>query len=168
MVTSAPPWPSIASMSTSAMSKMRRLRCLPAKLHVTPDQIPAAVDEALGETIDRYDRVFVGYADCGTAGALDRVLERHGAERLPGAHCYGFFAGNDAFDAMHEEEPATFYLTDFLARHFEALVVRGLKLDLYPELLPQMFGAVRTQPLRQLAFRSNQQCFMCELRRRRA
>jgi hypothetical protein len=84
--------------------------------------------------------VFVAYADCGTAGALDLVLNRHEVERLPGAHCYGFLAGNDAWDAMQEDEPATFYLTDFLARHFESLVVRGLKLDVHPELVPMMFG----------------------------
>ena len=71
------------------------------------------------------------------------MLERHGVERLPGAHCYGFLAGNDVWDAMHEDEPATFYLTDFLARHFDALVVRGLKLDMHPELLPLMFGNYR-------------------------
>ena len=71
------------------------------------------------------------------------MLEQHGVERLPGAHCYGFLAGNDAWDAMQEDEPATFYLTDFLARHFEALVVRGLKLDVHPQLLPMMFGNYR-------------------------
>jgi hypothetical protein len=70
-------------------------------------------------------------------------LDRHEVERLPGAHCYGFLAGNDAWEAMHEDEPATFYLTDFLARHFDALVVRGLKLDTRPELLPLMFGNYR-------------------------
>ena len=116
------------------------VRCLPAKLHSTPQRIPAAVDAKLTALEGRYDRVFVAYADCGTAGALDPVLERHGVERLPGAHCYGFLAGNDAWDAMQEDEPATFYLTDFLARHFDALVVRSLKLDTHPELLPLVFG----------------------------
>ena len=98
------------------------------------------MDAKLTLVAGRYDRVFVAYADCGTAGALDVVLNRHGVERLPGAHCYGFLAGNDAWDAMQEDEPATFYLTDFLARHFDALIVRGLKLDAHPELLPMMFG----------------------------
>ena len=116
------------------------VRCLPAKLHSTPQKIAGAVDAKLTELTGRYDRMFVAYADCGTAGALDVVLEKHGVERLPGAHCYGFLAGNDAWDAMQEDEPATFYLTDFLARHFEALVVRGLKLDVHPELVPMMFG----------------------------
>lgn len=116
------------------------VKCLPAKLHSTPQKIAGAVDAKLTELAGRYDRVFVAYADCGTAGALDAVLNHHKVERLPGAHCYGFLAGNDAWDAMQEDEPATFYLTDFLARHFEALVVRGLKLDVHPELVEMMFG----------------------------
>jgi hypothetical protein len=119
------------------------VRCLPAKLHNTPKKIAGAVDAKLTELAGRYDRVFVAYADCGTAGALDIVLSKHNVERLPGAHCYGFLAGNDAWDAMQEDEPATFYLTDFLARHFESLVVRGLKLDVHPELVPMMFGNYR-------------------------
>ena len=116
------------------------VKCLPAKLHNTPKQIAGAVDAKLTELAGRYDHVFVAYADCGTAGALDVVLTKHNVERLPGAHCYGFLAGNDAWDAMQEDEPATFYLTDFLARHFESLVVRGLKLDVHPELVPMMFA----------------------------
>jgi hypothetical protein len=116
------------------------VRCLPAKLHSTPQKIAGAVDAKLTELAGRYERVFVAYADCGTAGALDLVLDRHGVERLPGAHCYGFLAGNDAWDAMQEEEAGTYYLTDFLARHFEALVVRPYKLDVYPELVQVMFG----------------------------
>ena len=119
------------------------VRCLPAKLHSTPDRIPAAVDAKLTELEERYDRVFVAYADCGTGGALDLVLNHHKVERLPGAHCYGFLAGNDVWDAIHEDDPATFYLTDFLARHFDSLVVRALKLDTHPELLPLMFGNYR-------------------------
>jgi hypothetical protein len=116
------------------------VRCLPGKLHSTPERIPAAVDAKLHEEKSRYERIFVAYADCGTGGKLDTVLAEHGVERLAGAHCYGFLAGNAAWEAMHEEEPATFYLTDFLARHFDALVVRGLKLDRRPELMPLMFG----------------------------
>ena len=116
------------------------VRCLPAKLHSTPQKIAGAVDAKLTEIAGRYDRVFVAYADCGTAGALDAVLARHEVERLPGAHCYGFLAGNDAWDAMQEEEAGTYYLTDFLARHFEALVVRPYKLDVYPDLVQVMFG----------------------------
>jgi Protein of unknown function (DUF1638) len=119
------------------------VQCLPAKLHVTPDRIPAAVDAALTEAAGRYDRVFVGYADCGTAGALDPVLERHRAERLPGAHCYAVYAGLDEWDALQEEEPGTYYLTDFLVEHFDSLVVRPLGLDRHPELRDDIFGNYR-------------------------
>ena len=116
------------------------VRCLPAKLHVVPQKIAGAVDAKLDEAKGKYERVFVAYADCGTGGELDKVLDKHGVERLPGAHCYGFFAGNAAWDAMQDAEPATFYLTDFLARHFDALVVRAMKLDTHPELKPLVFG----------------------------
>ncbi len=119
------------------------LECLPAKLHLTPEGIPGAVDAKLHELSARFDRIFVAYADCGTAGALDRVLDKHGVERLPGAHCYGFFAGNSAWLEMHEAEPGTFYLTDFLVRHFDALVIRSLGLDRHPELIVDVFGNYR-------------------------
>jgi hypothetical protein len=119
------------------------VRCLPAKLHSRPEKIAPAVDAKLTHLRDRYERVFVGYADCGTGGELDKVLERHGVERLPGAHCYGFLAGNTEWEQLHDAEPATFYLTDFLARHFEAIVIRGLGLDRHPDLLPQYFGNYR-------------------------
>ena len=119
------------------------VHCLPAKLHVTPDRIPAAVDEALAEAAGRYDRVFVGYSDCGTARALDGVLERHGAERLPGAHCYAVYAGLEEWDALQEEEPGTYYLTDFLVQHFDSLVWRPLGLDQHPELRDDYFHNYR-------------------------
>ncbi len=122
------------------------LQCLPGKLHNTPQRIAAAVDAKLREAAAsaRFDDVFVAYADCGSAGALDAVLSEHGVERLPGDHCYGFFAGVEAFAAMHEANPFTFYLTDFLCRHFDRLVVQGLKIDAHPELLPMYFGNYRT------------------------
>lgn len=119
------------------------VRCLPAKLHSRPERIAPAVDAKLTELRGRYARVYVAYADCGTGGELDGVLERHGVERLPGDHCYGFLTGNAEWEALHDAEPATFYLTDFLARHFDAIVVRGLGLDRHPELLPQYFGNYR-------------------------
>lgn len=119
------------------------VRCLPAKLHSRPQLIAPAVDAKLHELAGSYERVFVAYADCGTGGELDKVLDLHGVERLPGAHCYGFLTGNDAWQELHDAEPATFYLTDFLARHFDALVIRGLGLDRHPELLPDYFGNYR-------------------------
>ena len=119
------------------------VRCLPAKLHSRPALIAPAVDAKLTELAGRYERVFVGYADCGTGGELDKVLERHGVERLPGAHCYGFLTGNAEWEELHDAEPATFYLTDFLARHFDAIVFRGLGLDRHPELRDAYFGNYR-------------------------
>jgi hypothetical protein len=119
------------------------VRCLPASLHNRPDRIAGAVDAAIRADAGRHDRVFVAYGDCGTGGALDRVLAAHGVERLPGAHCYQFYAGATAFDALAAEEPGTFYLTDFLARSFETLVIRGLGLDRHPELLPVYFAGYR-------------------------
>jgi hypothetical protein len=119
------------------------IQCLPAELHNTPLEIPAAVSARLEAVKGRYDEVFVAYADCGTGGRLDAVLSAHGVERLPGAHCYELLAGAESFAAQHEAEPRTFYLTDFLVRHFDRLVVRGLGLDRHPELLSDYFGNYR-------------------------
>jgi hypothetical protein len=121
------------------------LRCLPGKLHNTPRRIAERVDAKLreAEAEGRWDRVFVAYGDCGTGGELDRVVAAHGVQRLPGDHCYAFLAGVDNWLAMHEAEPRTFYLTDFLCRHFERFVIKGLRLDEHPELLPDYFGNYR-------------------------
>ncbi len=115
-------------------------QCLPAALHNTPEDIPAAVKAKIESQAGRYENIFVAYADCGTAGKLDKVLDEYGIKRIPGAHCYQFFAGSDAFNQLAETEPGTFYLTDFLARHFERLVIKGLKLDQRPQLIPYIFG----------------------------
>ena len=119
------------------------ITCLPAKLHQRPAEIPGAVGRRIARARARYERIFVAYADCGTAGRLDAVLEAEGVERLPGAHCYEVFAGSAAFARLGVEEPGTFYLTDFLARHFERLVIGGLGIDRHPELLPLYFGNYR-------------------------
>jgi hypothetical protein len=116
-----------------------KVECLPAILHNTPEKIPAAVRAKL-ESSTGYDAVFVAYADCGTGGRLDDVLDEFGVARLAGAHCYQFFAGADVFDLIHEEEPGTLYLTDFLTRHFDRLIWQGLGLDRWPELLDDYFG----------------------------
>jgi hypothetical protein len=119
------------------------LDCLPAILHNAPSRIPEAVAAKIDAARDRYDLVMCLYGDCGTGGLLDRVLDARGVVRIPGDHCYAFYAGPDEFAAMHEAEPGTFYLTDYLVRHFETLVVRGLGLDRHPELLETYFGNYR-------------------------
>jgi hypothetical protein len=115
-------------------------QCLPAELHNTPERIPAAVQAQIEAGRDQYAKIFVAYADCGTGGLLDRALEPYGIERIPGAHCYEFFAGSQAFHHLADEEPGSFYLTDFLVRHFDRLVIRGLGLDRRPQLMPVYFG----------------------------
>ena len=119
------------------------LTCLPADLHNTPQRIPEAVRAKIRQARPDYQRIFVLYGDCGTGGVLDQVLAEEGVERIPGPHCYAFYSGLDAFLAQAEAEPACFYLTDYLARHFERLVIQGLGLDRHPELLPLYFGNYR-------------------------
>jgi Protein of unknown function (DUF1638) len=116
------------------------LVCLPAHLHNRPERIPEAVRAKIRAHRQSYQRIVVLYGDCGTGGTLDRVLEEEGVERIPGPHCYAFFSGVQAFVEQAETEPGCFYLTDFLARHFERLVIEGLGLDRHPELLPLYFG----------------------------
>jgi len=114
---------------------------LPANLHNRPERIVPELEPLLDQAAAQGRPVFIGYADCGTGGALDALLERHPeATRLPGSHCYEFFSGSDRFAAMHEEELGTLFLTDFLAKHFDALLWQGLGLDRHPELLDMYFG----------------------------
>ena len=117
--------------------------CLPPELHNRPEQIPGEVQAAIEAARSRYDQIFVAYADCGTGGELDRVLAAEGVARLPGAHCYEFFATPPVFAALSEAEPGTFYLTDFLVRHFERLVAGSLGLDRHPELAAEYFRHYR-------------------------
>ena len=114
--------------------------CLPASWHNTPQKIPGAIRERIQAAKGRYDRIFVLYGDCGTGGELDRVLAEEGVERIEGPHCYSFFAGNRVFEELAEAEIGTFYLTDYLARHFDRLIIQGLGLDRHPELHELYFG----------------------------
>lgn len=117
--------------------------CLPPELHNHPQRIAPAVQEKICAHRGEYREIFVAYGDCGTGGRLDAVLREEGVERLPGAHCYEFFAGAAAFAELAEAEPGTFYLTDFLTRHFERLVTRGLGIDRYPQLAQEYFRHYR-------------------------
>jgi hypothetical protein len=120
------------------------LECLPAKLHHVPDKITPALEARLDAIGDKYDKVLIGYADCGTGGHLDAMIEgREGVERLPGAHCYEFFATTPVFMDLHEAELGTFYLTDFLVKHFDRFVIEYLGLDRHPQLRNTYFGNYR-------------------------
>lgn len=110
------------------------LQCLPATLHNTPQLIANEVDVFLSEHAGHYDDVFVGYGDCGTAGALDVVLKKHQARRFPGAHCYEFLSGTTTYSDIVEDQIGSFFLSDFLVKFFDRLVVQGLGIDRYPEL----------------------------------
>ncbi len=119
------------------------VKCLPPELHNRPERIPAAVEAQIVQQRRHYREIFVAYGDCGTGGLLDAVLNAHGVERLPGAHCYEAFATSEVFAELSDAEPGTFYLTDFLLRHFDRLVTRGLGLDRHPELAGEYFRNYR-------------------------
>ncbi|MCV3736996.1 DUF1638 domain-containing protein [Rhizobium sp. TRM96647] len=119
------------------------LQCLPAIWHAYPEKITPGVEQAIAEArAEGIERIFVGYADCGTGGLLDALCAREGVRRIEGPHCYSFFAGNEAF-ARNDDDVTSFFLTDFLARQFEAFVVEPLGLDRHPQLLPMYFGNYR-------------------------
>lgn len=116
------------------------IQCLPARLHNTPGRITDAVREKIRAARGYYRRIYVAYADCGTGGRLDAMLEEEGVERIGGNHCYEFFAGSTVFNALSEAEPATFYLTDYLVKHFDRLIIRDLGIEDHPELESMYFG----------------------------
>ena len=116
------------------------LQCLPASYHNHPEKIVPALKETLDDKGKNYDHVLIGYGDCGTGGGLDRLLEDYPkAERLPGAHCYAFYAGLAEFNDMMEEELGSFFLTDYLVRHFKTLIIKGFGMDRYPNLKETYF-----------------------------
>jgi hypothetical protein len=120
-----------------------QVQCLPADLHNRPERIPGAVRAEIEKRGEAFEHIFVAYADCGTGGALDKVLAEFGVERLAGAHCYEFYSGAAEYAELADQEPGTFYLTDFLTRHFNRLVKEGLGLDRHPELMATYFGNYR-------------------------
>ncbi len=122
------------------------VRYLPAALHNRPERLPDEVMAVLADAdaVASSRPVLLAYGDCGTGGGFDRLIDAApNVTRIPGAHCYEFFAGADVFGAEHEAELGTFYLTDFLAKHFDALVWQGLGLDRHPALRDMYFGNYR-------------------------
>ncbi len=118
--------------------------CLPAIWHNTPNKIPEGVRRKINEARGKYDRILVLYGDCGSGGLLDQLLEEEGVERIDGPHCYAFYSGVEDFLAEADADPTCFYLTDYLARHFDRLIIEGLGIDRHPELLPTYFGNYTT------------------------
>jgi hypothetical protein len=129
-------------LAASSLTDLVEVRYVPANLHNRPEQIVPALRALVAECNPDGDRqVAIAYADCGTGGQLDAWLaQMPGVLRLPGSHCYEFFAGSQLFAELHDQQPGTFYLTDFLAKHFDALVWQGLGLDRHPQLRDAYFG----------------------------
>ena len=119
------------------------LTCLPAIWHNRPEKIAPGVRKLIRENRRRYGKIAVAYAECGTQGALDKVCEEEGVERIAGPHCYSFFWGNEAFAKRDDNDIDAFFLTDFLARQFESFVIEPLGLDRHPELRDMYFGNYR-------------------------
>jgi hypothetical protein len=120
-----------------------QVHALPAGLHNRPDQIAPAAERLARRLRAGGYRVALGYADCGSYGALDEVCGRLGLMRLAGLHCYDVLGGADRVAALLEREPGTYLLTDYLVRTFDRTVVAGLGLDRHPELWPDYFGHYR-------------------------
>jgi Protein of unknown function (DUF1638) len=111
---------------------------IPAIDHVFPDRIARHVERRIQELKDKYERLIVVYGDCGSQGALDEVLDRLGIERISGPHCYEFYSGK-AFQELMDEEPGTYFLTDFMVRTFNGLIMKSMGLDRYPQLKDDYF-----------------------------
>jgi len=122
------------------LSDKVKLQCLPASWHNKPQLIAPGVDDYLAEHGDLYEEIYIAYADCGTGGELDRVVEKYQAKRIGGAHCYEFFAGSEAFQKISEQELGTFYLTDYLVKNFNRIMIKGMGLDRFPELFDVYFA----------------------------
>lgn len=118
--------------------------CLPAKLHHAPKLIAEAVRSKIKDGRTKYEKIYVLYGDCGTGGELDQVLAQEGnVERIPGPHCFSFFAGNEAFAAKSEDDLTTFFLTDYFCRHFEKFVWQAIGLDRRADMVQFVFGNYR-------------------------
>lgn len=112
---------------------------LPPLLHNMPKKIAGEVDILLTKIAPLHEKCVVAYADCGTYGELDLVINRHGVDRLGGNHCYDMFAGKANIEQIMAQTPGTYFLTDFLVRSFQRSVVVELGLDRYPELRDDYF-----------------------------
>lgn len=123
------------------INKLKNLdvQCLPAKLHHRPGLIPAALEKMLKKHQENYKKIYVVYGDCGTAGGIDKVLQKYNVERIGGAHCFSFFEGNDNF-VNNADDTTSFFLTDFLCKHFDKFIWQELGLDKEEGMVELIFG----------------------------
>ena len=133
----------LAVSKASGWDDRVEITCLPAIWHNRPEKIAPGVQRKIRAGRKKFDRIFVLYGDCGSGGELDRVLAEEGVERIEGPHCYQWFAGTADFEKMMDDEPGTFFLTDYLARHFERLIWQGFGIEKHPELRNMYFGNYR-------------------------
>jgi hypothetical protein len=117
------------------------LTCLPAEFHFYPDRIVPAMEKAIVQAkAEGYRQIFIGYADCGTGGQLDQLIQKFDVQRMAGPHCFAFYQGQEAYRKVADDDMMSFYMTDFLCRHFDAFFMKPLGLDRHPELIPDYFG----------------------------
>ena len=112
---------------------------LPPLLHNQPAKIAGEVEKTYLEIKDRYSRCAVAYADCGTYGALDSLIQKLGLKRLGGNHCYDIFAGKEKIQSIMDADAGTYFLTDFLVKSFHRSVIVELGLDKRPDLRDDYF-----------------------------
>ncbi|MFN3333351.1 MAG: DUF1638 domain-containing protein, partial [Caldilinea sp.] len=115
---------------------------VPATFHMIPARIAPAVEKRIVALRDRYKRLVVVYGDCGTGGALDAMLDRLGVERIAGPHCYEWYGGG-LFQQLLDEEPGSYFVTDFMVRQFRTLILKSMGLDRFPQLKDDYFGNYR-------------------------
>ncbi len=117
------------------------LTCLPAIWHIRPEKIAPGLKEKISQARnDGFVQIFIGYAECGTKGEIDKICAEEQISRLPGPHCYAFYTGVEKFMDTGDDDITSFYLTDLIARQFEAFIIEPMKFDKHPELIPMMFG----------------------------
>ncbi|HYV87345.1 MAG TPA: DUF1638 domain-containing protein, partial [Candidatus Polarisedimenticolia bacterium] len=129
----------IVALQRAHKWKTLDITCLPAIWHNRPEKIPEGVRRKIRAGRKTHEHILVAYGDCGTGGLLDKVLEEEGVERIEGPHCYQFYMGTADFEALMERDPTTFFLTDYMVRHFDRLIIQGLGLDRHPELRDDYF-----------------------------
>ena len=116
------------------------LTCLPAIWHNHPEKITPGLRTKIKSYKKKGHHVLVAYGDCGTGGDIDVLLKEEQVERIAGPHCYEMFMGRDDFDKEMDKELGTFFVTDYMVRHFERIVMKGMKLREYPQLRDMYFG----------------------------